>query len=83
MLAGESVRSDPAVLGARGDDQIRTGVVGLGTDPVYERRGGSGLAAGYGLLLGLVVCASLGWPYVLVFAVLAGSWAGWKIAGRT
>ena len=31
----ESVRSDPAVLASQGDDQIRTGVVGLSTDSVY------------------------------------------------
>jgi hypothetical protein len=62
----------PAYQALQGDDQIRTGVVGLGTDSVYEARGGSNLAAAYAIATGLMVAAALGWPYVLVFSLIVG-----------
>lgn len=37
---------------------------------------GSGLSPLYGLMVALTLTAALGWPYVLVFVLIAGPWLG-------
>jgi len=80
-MAGKSVRSNPAIHAAKGDDQIRTGVVGLSTDPVYERRSGSGLGAGFAVAYCLILAAQVSWAFLAVFVIVAGPWAGKAWAG--